>query len=152
MARTIRMPSQSELPPGAVRTFVIELFELYREARRPTLRQVSEAVRRNESLTGTASPETIRRMLQGLTVPAHWATVEAVLITLCDLAGVDPDRTYTSFSHGETSRRKDLERAWHQALDEPDDRRRPIPGATSVAEPDPWATDAQGGYSNEPPF
>ena len=153
MGRIIRMPSESELPPGAVRAFVEELFELYREARRPSVRHVSEAIRRNESLAGTASPETIRRMLRGLTVPAHWPTVEAVLITLCDLAGDDPDRIYTDYVSGqELSRRKDLEQAWHRALDEPVERRRPTPSATSAEESDPWATDDQGSYPDEPPF
>jgi hypothetical protein len=56
VAQIIRMPNETDLPPGTVRDFAQEVFGLYREARRPTLRQVSEAIRKNDALTGTASP------------------------------------------------------------------------------------------------
>lgn len=138
MARTLRMPSEADLPPGALRAFAVDVFGLYREAHRPSLRQVSEAIRKNENLTGTASPETIRRMLLGLTVPTHWPTVEAVLIALCDIAGVDPNESSDYQQYAVSSRREDLERLWHQALDNPDLYYR-------QPEPDPWAT-------GEPPF
>jgi hypothetical protein len=93
-------------------------------------------------------------MLQGLTVPAHWPTVEAVLIVLCDLAGVDPDATYSTGDYLHTSRRLDLERAWHRALDHPDERHEPISARTSGAADDPWATAGSDGdsFSDEPPF
>jgi hypothetical protein len=136
-----------------VRDFVKEVFGLYREAHRPTLREVSEAIRKNDSLSGTASPETIRRMLLGLTVPTHWPTVEAVLVALCDLAGVDPDEQVSGYYRdGSSSRREDLEQAWHRALDHPDERNQPIRSATSSREADPWATDGSSAYSDEPPF
>ncbi len=58
-------------------------------------------------------------MLRGLTVPTHWDTVEAVLVVLSDLAGRDPDMGL-DWEGTEATRREHLERAWHQALDEPD--------------------------------
>jgi hypothetical protein len=152
MARTLRMPSEAELPDGAIRDFVKQVFALYREAHRPTLRQVSEAIRKNDNLTGTASAETVRRMLLGLTVPTHWPTVEAVLIALCDLAGINPDEVNDDYYRGDgPSRREDLEQAWHRALDHPNEIRQPTQGAFSGAASDPWASDA-GRYSDEPPF
>jgi hypothetical protein len=128
------MPTESELPKGAIRDFVEELFRLYRAAHRPTLREISDGIRRRNDLRGTASTETIRRMLRG-SVPAHWATVEAVLVVLCDLAGEDPDAPYEgSMERGGSTRREDLEYAWHRALDEP----LSVRGGFSMAD-DPWA-------------
>ena len=135
MARTMRMPSEDDLPPGTVRDFVELLFWFYRAARRPTMREISDRIQKMD-LPGTASDETIRRMMHGKTVPAHWETVNAVLEALCDLAGADPDGEFY-WRDDDGSRRWHLERLWHQALDEPDKRyRRPAP--------DPW--------SDEPPF
>ncbi len=87
----LRMPPEEDLPPGPRRRFVGELFVLYRKARRPTLREINEQIMRMD-LAGTASRETIRRMLQGVSVPANWETVEAVLTVLCDRAGITPKR------------------------------------------------------------
>lgn len=139
MGQVLRMPSQSELPRGARRDFTEQLFSLYKEARRPGLREISAAV--PDDCPGTASTETIRRMLRGKTVPAHWQTVDAVFSALCLLAKVDPDEDIGDGFRGETVTRRELvEAAWHWALDEP--AREPTP-AESVD--DPWATD-------EPPF
>jgi hypothetical protein len=52
------MPSVHELPEGPRRNFVEELFELYRAAKRPDLRQLSETIRNDETLKGMASRET----------------------------------------------------------------------------------------------
>ena len=95
-------------------------------------RDVSEAIRRNDHLQGTASPETIRRMLLGITVPVRWATVEAVYLTLCDLAGEDPyQQRHWDGDYG--SIRSFVENAWHSALDNPDRRSRQ-PARTDSAE------------------
>jgi hypothetical protein len=92
-------------------------------------------------------------MLLGITVPTHWPTVEAVLVALCDLAGVDPDEEVGGYYQNESSsRREDLERAWHRALDHPDERNVPIRSVASVRESDPWATEGSSDYSDEPPF
>ena len=81
MARSLRMPSLQVLPNGPRRRFVDELHEYYRAAKRPTLREVSELIRNDDELRGTASKETIRRMLLGEVVPASWHTVNAVFLT-----------------------------------------------------------------------
>ncbi|SRR5713101_3288756 len=132
MARTLRMPSETELPRGPVRDFVAELFGLYREARRPTLRQISEAIRKRDDLAGTASTETVRRMLRGTTVPSHWPAVEAVLIVLCSIAGKDPDEVL-QYDESWASRKDTLESAWHRALDDPH-------GRYGAPAENPWAT------------
>jgi hypothetical protein len=133
------MPGQSELPRGARRDFTEQLFSLYREARRPALREISRAV--PDDSPGTASTETIRRMLRGKTVPVHWQTVDAVFTALCQLARVDPDEDIGDGFRGERPTRRELvEGAWHRALDDPG----PRAGAAGRVN-DPWALD-------EPPF
>jgi hypothetical protein len=122
----MRFPSEAELPPGAVRDFAELLFWLFCKAHRPALRDISEKIRRNEYLHGTASPETVRRMLLGITVPVRWAIVEAVYLTLCEIAELEPD------DGGPDSDNKDpwgadpppsirslVEDAWHKVLDDP---------------------------------
>jgi hypothetical protein len=126
MARTMHLPSEGELPAGPVRDFAELLFGLYRKAHRPALRDVSEAIRRNDDLHGTASPETIRRMLLGTTVPVRWAIVEAVYLTLCDLAGLDPGDAGLDTDNQDPwgadpppSVSSLVEAAWHKVLDDP---------------------------------
>ena len=75
MARKIKIPSKEELRPGARRSFVDELFERYRDAHRPSLRQISDATKGLGPGSVHVSPETIRRMLNGTTVPGHWPIV-----------------------------------------------------------------------------
>lgn len=99
------------------RDFVELLFHYYRLARRPTLRQMSDRIEKG-NFRGTASTETIRRMLRGTTVPAHWETVETVLLVLCDLADINPDAE-TEWDGVDGSAHDHLERLWHRALDEP---------------------------------
>ena len=110
MARIIRMPSESELPPGPMRDFVALLFDLYRDARRPTLRQISQEVSRSD-VRGTASTEMIRRMLRGVAVPSQWPTVEAVVTALCNMSDSDPDY-FLGWGR--------LEEAWNEILDDSD--------------------------------
>jgi hypothetical protein len=112
MAPIIRMPSESELPPGPMRYIVEQLFELYRDARRPTLRQISQEISRSD-VRGTASTEMIRRMLRGIAVPSQWATMEAVVTALCTMSGRPPTSYW--FSH-----KRDLQRAWNEVLDDSD--------------------------------
>jgi hypothetical protein len=114
----MRKPSPEELPPGYVRDFVDLLFYFYQAAHRPTLRQISDRIR-NDDLPGTASTETIRKMLHGTTVPANWETVTAVLQALTAMAGRDPD-AHMRWDGKEGSSFWLLENLWHRALDEPD--------------------------------
>lgn len=118
MARVLRMPTTEDLPPGTVRDFVELLFAIYRAAHRPTLREISSAAAKGDH-RGTASTETVRRMLRGDTVPAHWETVEAVVEALCALASWDADGPWKYEGHT-TSARKHALRYWHRALDEPE--------------------------------
>jgi hypothetical protein len=140
------MPSEAELPRGPHRDFTEQLFSLYRQAHRPALRTISRAV--PQDAPATASVETIRRILRGISVPAHWDTVNAVLNALCELAGVDPDMDLGGQYDDLVTRRGLVEDAWHEALDNPRGKARAVPAD------DPWASDARGDatYSDEPPF
>jgi hypothetical protein len=55
MARSLRMPPLHVLPEGPRRAFVDELHEYFRAAKRPTLREVSDLIRDDDELPGTAS-------------------------------------------------------------------------------------------------
>lgn len=136
MAQVLRMPTEVEVPRGARRDFIEQLFSLYREAHRPGLREISRAI--PDEAPGTASTETIRRMLRGTSVPSRWETVDAVLTALCQLAGVGPDADISDGRGDAMTRREVIEHAWHEALDNPEPRHR-------YGDTDPWASD-------EPPF
>lgn len=120
MARSLRMPPLHVLPKGPRREFVEELHGYFRAAKRPTLRVISELIRNDHDLAGTASKETVRRMLQGETVPAHWETVNAVFLTLCKLADRDPSAPRNpEDSYGDDWSCADaMERVWHEAIDD----------------------------------
>jgi hypothetical protein len=117
MARTMRMPNVGELRASPTRDFVELLFHFYRRAQRPTLRKISDGIEQG-NFRGTASTETIRKMLRGTTVPAHWETAETVLLVLCDLANVNPEAEMDWLGL-DGSARWHLERLWHEALDNP---------------------------------
>jgi len=157
MGQIIRVPSGSELPDGSVRDFVTVMFHLYKQAHRPTLRQISDAIARNEDLAATASPETIRRMLRGAAVPQRWEIVEAVMVTLCDLGHVVPGDKLI-FAEERLSIRSHVERLWHRALDYPHapSVQAPAPDAPAAQVADPWADDPStnggDGFPDEPPF
>jgi hypothetical protein len=135
------MPTQDELPAGPVRDFVDILFSLYRAARRPTLEDISKHILEGD-YPATASKETIRKMLRGTTIPAHWETVETVIRALCDLADIDPERTMTM---GRITGRPMhwAEVTWHEVLDQPTPRSAaPLHGDPDDPGPrypdDPW--------------
>ncbi|MFG1912996.1 hypothetical protein [Kribbella sp. NPDC048928] len=135
------MPTESVLRRGAHRDFVDELFWYYRSAGRPTLRVVAEWIAGNEQLAGTASPETVRRVLVGKVQPS-WPTAEAILHALCALAdlNVDADRWPDDNFHNErtVTRKSHLQALWNLMLDEEP--------AAAVPMRDPWAA------AEEPPF
>ncbi|MEJ3750229.1 hypothetical protein WEI85_44100 [Actinomycetes bacterium KLBMP 9797] len=127
MPAVVRMPSEQQLPPGPRRRFVEELFIWFRAANRPTYRAITDQMMRREDGHGTASHETVRRTLQGLTVPASWATIEAIVVALCDLADVDPHSrrwaSQESFNEEDdrTSIIDHVRKLWNKAIDdEPD--------------------------------
>ena len=162
------MPPEDELPGGPRREFVAELFVHYREANRPTLRQLSQWISDNadqRNLRGTASTETIRRVMNGSTVPRNWATVEAILEALCALAdrSTDEDRWEHNFGYGgygndpSPTFKQQLNRLWNAALDHPDDGELPrLPARPVPPQPreDPWATGPTryGSSTDDPPF
>ncbi|MEV4078362.1 hypothetical protein [Nonomuraea fuscirosea] len=119
-------------------------------------------------LEGTASQETIRRVLKGLTVPERWSTIWAIYAPLCALADINPDDVYEEDSGGydgpdRITHREEFQRRWNAAVDGDD---LPIPFRTkyvpspSVPQDDPWASATPapsqggfgGGFSDEPPF
>ena len=67
-----------------------------------------------------------------------------MLEVLSELAGRTPDSRLT-YDGKEGSARRHVECLWHEALDNPGLYYR-------QPEPDPWAADGPGGYSEEPPF
>lgn len=156
MGQMIRMPTIAELPVGSVRDFTSMMFFLYKKAHRPTLREISNAISRNDNLSGTASPETIRRMLRGTAVPQRWEIVKAVMETLCDLAGFSPSDEIVMGEDMESIQHL-VDRLWHRALDYPNavsvlESDEGVPAA-AVPRPRPvrWAPSGDG-YSDEPPF
>ena len=138
MAPTLRMPSLQDLPRGPRRDLVEELFIHFRAAKRPTLREIDEAIKADDDFKATASRETVRRMLNGTVISRRWQAVEAVFVTLCRMANRDPDAPREADDHDPRSFEEAMEQAWHEAVDAPP------PGQISKAA-DPWATD-------EPPF
>ncbi|MFF1715936.1 hypothetical protein [Streptomyces sp. NPDC058268] len=122
MAQVLRMPTEVELPEGPRRRFVEALFSHYREAGRPTLRAIADDIAGKPQFDAfTASRETIRKMLRGLTVPLSWAVVDAVLTVLCERASIDPDMEYHLGGFGDdvSTPRRDLRNLWNAALDAP---------------------------------
>jgi hypothetical protein len=149
MGQIIRMPTREELPPGSVRDFTIMMFFLYKMAHRPTLREISKAIEDNDKLAGTASPETVRRMLRGKAVPQRWETVDAVMQTLCDMGERGPFAGLTFGGKNDTTWNH-VDRLWHRALDEPHGPSvlyRPQPNVD-----DPWNPDPDYEYSEDAPF
>jgi hypothetical protein len=144
--KVLRMPPESGLRRGSHRDFVEELFEYYRQAGRPTLRAVAEWITENEELAGTASPETVRRVLVGKVQPT-WPTAQAILHALCALAGREvtedrwPDDNYRD--ERIVTLEGQLRALWNMMIDD-DPLARPTPVN------DPWATSA--GSIEEPPF
>jgi hypothetical protein len=139
-----------------MRDFTSMMFFLYKKAHRPPLREISNAISRNDKLSGTASPETIRRMLRGMAVPQRWEIVAAVMETLCDLAGFSPSDEIVIGEDLESIQQL-VDRLWHRALDYPNamgvlESDQGVPdGAVPRPRLDPWTSRASG-FSDEPPF
>ena len=124
------MPAKSVVPDGPHRKFLEELFAYYREAGRPTLRAIAQWIRghgEDRALRGTASTETIRRIMHGDLVPRNWPVVETLLEALCDLAGRSSDeQRWEDDGDGWRSRdepaswtfKDELKKRWNAALDQ----------------------------------
>lgn len=129
MPRYIRMLGEDELPEGPRRDLVSKLQDYYEKAGLRPVQEISdkcqELTERDERLRGTASRETVRRMLSGssvLTSVPHWENVELVYRALCDFAGQDPDASYEwnhGYDNGASKYLDDLREAWSTARKAP---------------------------------
>lgn len=129
------MPTPAELPHGPRRRFVEALFEVYRDAGRPTLREIDQQIKADDSMDGAASRETIRRTLSGVAVPARWAVVEAIYLGLCGKVSIDPFAGRYEHDYGSVSlnRYGHVKRLWNDALDDQPTDDEPPPSFA-----DPW--------------
>lgn len=158
MSRMLKMPSEAELPDGPHRRFVEELFVHYRAASRPTLREIAKWIKDHQDaqdLRGTASTETIRRVMNGTSVP-RWFTVETILEALCGLAGRStdeersPDDEWSSFTF-----KDELRQRWNAVIDQPEKDLAELPPRPKPPQPsenDPWAVAKPSTFADEPPF
>lgn len=158
MPKIIRMPRADVVPERTRRRdFVEEMFRLYRAAGSPALREIEEWIRAHDELKGTASTETIRRILRGH-VPPRWSTVEAVVLAFYDMSELDPHEERYPDSMGDPFTNMDAcRRAWAEAIEEDPDvfDRRARQRTDSVD--DPWASpkptaSTSSGFDDEPPF
>src|SRR5262249_37044739 len=120
MPKMLRMPPKQQMPDGPHRQFVEELFMHYREASRPTLREIAKWIddhKDTRDLRGTASTETIRRVLSGAVVPRTWFTVETILEALCGIAGrsTDEDR-WPEDNWSSRTFKDELKQRWNAVL------------------------------------
>ncbi|MFD4627543.1 hypothetical protein [Streptomyces sp. NPDC058475] len=175
MPQMLRMPSKADLPDGARRDFVAELFIHFKEAGRPTPARIAATTSSMQDPL-PVSRETIRRLLKGEAI-STWERVDAVLRALCHIGGQDPDRRRWPESDNwndddATTCRERLRQLLNDDIDgvEPENAPAPVPPArsnsgwggtrTQPPQDDPWATTpkpaptppANGGYSDEPPF
>ncbi|WP_344866478.1 hypothetical protein [Planomonospora alba] len=108
------------------------MFAYYKLAGRPTLREISSTIDTLD-LKASVSPETIRRVLQGILVPPRWDTVNAIYEALCHLGGTSPDAAdWTDVEdprdEGEWRQmRINLKFLWNHALDHPEPDEPPLP-------------------------
>jgi hypothetical protein len=180
----LTMPPKAAVPDGPHRKFLEELFAHYREADRPTLRTIAQWIKvhgDDRELRGTASTETIRRIMGGQMVPRNWRVIETILEALCDIGGRSSDEERWQDDDDRWGRdqptpwtfKSELKQRWNAALDQrqgedsdelPRLPPRPVPtpavAATggggygrygAVAAADPWAV-GPSGSSDEPPF
>lgn len=158
LVRAIAMPSKEQVPEGPHRDLLIVLFQMYRSAGRPPLKQIVSTAKRL-NLDGTASQETVRRTLHGKIIPERWETAYAVYAPLCELAGIDPDaeyyrdNEYNGYGDPPTSTHRELFRqAWSAAFDT-EELPPPVLGAKVPPPPPPSPPrPAYSPLSDGPPF
>lgn len=148
MAKILRMPSERDLPRGARRDFVEELWDYYRRAGRPTLQEITDAIAADYDAF-TASKETIRRTMLGKTVPIDGDVADAIFEVFCKRSKTDPNEERWPESTGEPEPRRHWWRnLWSRALEEEP----PAPvgsgstGGWGASATRPW------GATDEPPF
>jgi hypothetical protein len=164
MPRMLRMPPKAQLPDGPHRQFVEEMFMHYREANRPTLREIAKWINDHKDardLRGTASTETIRKVLSGTVVPRTWFNVETILEALCGLAdrSIEEDR-WPDDNWSNRTFKDELKQRWNAVIDHevqlPELPPRPTPPPAPAPRSDfedPWATaPPRANFDDEPPF
>ncbi|MFD5081710.1 hypothetical protein ACFWOG_03600 [Kitasatospora sp. NPDC058406] len=154
MAKILRMPSERDLPPGARRTFVDELWDYYRQAGRPTLQEIADAISADYDAF-TASKETIRRTMLGKTVPINGDVADAIFEVFCKRSKTDPDEDRWPQSIDDVEPRRSWWRhLWSLALEE--EPPMPVdPGSTSgFGSGGGWGvpTTRPSATAEEPPF
>lgn len=154
MAKILRMPSERDLPQGARRDFVEELWDYYRRAGRPTLQEIADAISADYD-TFTASKETIRRAMLGKTVPIDGDVADALFEVFCKRSKTDPNEDRWPDSMDGSEPRRDWWRSlWSRALEEAPAT--PVgPGSTSGwGSGGGWGTSAARSSAavEEPPF
>ena len=92
-ARRPRPLSRPQLPPGPLRELKDLLYELYAQAGCPTLDQITEGIRGDDSLAGAPQRDTIRRVLSSPELPASQHDAVAVATVLARAAGWDAGDT-----------------------------------------------------------
>ncbi len=80
----ILMPSEGELPPGALREFVLALHQIYDEAGQPAARLISRTIVRNlpSPVLESVSHETVSAALRGRGSPPSWGKVRSIVTVL----------------------------------------------------------------------
>ena len=147
MVQVLRKPQESSLSEARWQ-FVNELWFHHEAAGRPKLELIMrgiEVFNEKNGTGGTASTETIRKMLKGATVPVDWSRVRATLYVLCEMAGTDPKEYAEDGGYDPPTHEENLRRLWSRALDDPQ-RGEPAPPPKRPGSG--WGA----GYSDEPPF
>lgn len=156
MPRIIRMPHPDVVPEHTKRReFVGEMFRLYRAAGSPPLREIEEWIRAHDELKGTASTETIRRILSRGHVPPRWHTVEAIALAFYAASDMEPGEERYPDNINESFTNMDATRlAWAEAIEEDPDVPRPH-AQQQASFDDPWLTarpTTASTFDDEPPF
>ena len=150
MVQVLRKPQESSLSEERWQ-FVNELWFHHEAAGRPKLELIMRGIEvfNEKNLTGgTASTETIRKMLKGQTVPVDWSRVRATLYVLCGMAGTDPKGYPEDSGYDPPTYEENLRRLWSRALDDPQRGKPAPPPKRPSVDSGGWG----GGYSDEPPF
>jgi tetratricopeptide (TPR) repeat protein len=86
----VALPGRESLPDGPFRRLITAIHDLYNDAGRPGLRQISTAIRRRNDLRDTVSHETISSTLRGDALP-RWQKLECLVRVLATWAVSRPD-------------------------------------------------------------
>lgn len=80
----IRLPDEATVPRGPLRDLTLIVHEVYRAAGQPSTREIARRIEDNPALTGTASHESVRAVLNGRIT--RWDVLQAVGHQLAQMA------------------------------------------------------------------